>query len=196
MEVTMGMKSVLAKLQMTRLRHQLEPSQFNIPADLLKAKRVLVCLPPGLRELTLLKQFLPSITYLFSKADITLLAMPGIQVTDIYPRKGFQIVTPSVDQIGWSGVPRKSLLSMLHGYNFDTVLDLSLESSTFTSALLLNFPKAIRIGRGNHLGEPYYNLEIKTKYLRDERNIYRSIVETLGEVMNRRISAVGESGGH
>jgi hypothetical protein len=196
MELAMGIKNVLARLQVTRLKHQLEPAAFSIPADLLKAKHVLVCLPAGLRELTLVKQFLPSITFLFHKADITLLAMPGIQVTDIYPRKGFQIVTPSVDQIGWSGFPRKSLLSMLQGYNFDAVLDLSLETSTFTSALLLSFPKAIRIGRGNHLGEPYYNLEIKTKYLRDERNIYRSIVETLGEVMNRRVSTVGESGGH
>ena len=38
---------------------------------------------------------------------------------------------------------------------------------------------AVRIGRGNHLGQPYYNLEIKTKYLRDERNIYRSLLETI-----------------
>ncbi len=50
-----------------------------------------------------------------------------------------------------------------------------------------SFPRAVRIGRGNHLGIPYYNLEIKTKYLRDERNIYRSLLETLSALMNRKL---------
>ncbi len=191
----MGVKELLAKAHVARLKHRLEPTTVSIPGDLLKSKHLLVCLPGGLRELTLVKQFLPAITQMFAKADVTLLAMPGIQVTDIYPRKGFQIITPSVDQLGWSGVPRKSLMSMLQGYNFDTILDLTLEPTVFTSTLLLSFPKAIRIGRGNYLGQPYYNLEIKTKYLRDERNIYRSVLETLGEVMNRRIQPVNESDG-
>jgi hypothetical protein len=73
---------------------------------------------------------------------------------------------------------------MLEHYSFDLVLDLNLEGNSFTSGILLAFPGALRVGRGNHLGEPYYNLEIKTKYLRDERNIYRSLLETLGTIKN------------
>ncbi|MEW6049983.1 MAG: hypothetical protein AB1644_02835 [Candidatus Zixiibacteriota bacterium] len=187
----MGIKKILARYQLGQLRRRVQPFDFNVPADLLKCRHVLICLPNGLRELTLVKQFLPTITYLFGKADVTLLAMPGLQVTDIYPRKGFQLVTPSVDQLGWAGVPKKGFLSMLQGYNIDTVLDLTLESSVFTSTVLLSLPKAIRIGRGNHLGAPYYNLEIKTKFLRDERNIYRSLLEILGEIMNRRVQPLG-----
>lgn len=182
----MGVKHWVANLQMVRLKRKAELNSFNIPSDLLTTKHILVCLPGGLRELTLVKQFLPTIATLFRQSDITLLAMPGIQVTDIYPRKGFQIITPSMDQLGWSGLPKRTFLATLQGYNFDMVLDMNLESSMFTATVLLSTPKAIRVGRGNHLGKPFYNLEIKTKYLRDERNIYRSMLETLGNLMNRR----------
>ena len=182
----MGVKHWVANLQMVRLKRKAELISFNIPSDLLTTKHILVCLPGGLRELTLVKQFLPTIATLFRQSDITLLAMPGIQVTDIYPRKGFQIITPSMDQLGWSGLPKRTFLATLQGYNFDMVLDMNLEASMFTSTVLLSTPRAIRVGRGNHLGKPFYNLEIKTKYLRDERNIYRSMLETLGNLMNRR----------
>lgn len=184
----MGVKHWIANLQLANLRRQAELNSFNIPEDLLRTKHILVCLPGGLRELTLVKQFLPTIATLFRQSDITLLAMPGIQVTDIYPRKGFQIITPSMDQLAWSGLPKRTFLSTLQGYNFDMVLDMNLEQSMFTATVLLNVPRAIRVGRGNHLGKPFYNLEIKTKYLRDERNIYRSMLETLGNLMNRRAS--------
>lgn len=182
----MGIKHWVANVQLANHKRRAELNSFNIPSDLLRTKHILVCLPGGLRELTLVKQFLPTISTLFRQSDITLLAMPGIQVTDIYPRKGFQIITPSMDQMAWSGLPKRTFLNTLRGYNFDMVLDMNLEQSSFTATVLLNVPKAIRVGRGNHLGKPFYNLEIKTKYLRDERNIYRSMLETLGNLMNRR----------
>jgi len=192
----MGVRAWLANAQLGRMRKKTELATFSIPSDLLKTKHILVCLPGGLRELTMVKQFLPVITTLFRQADVTLLAMPGIHVTDIYPRKGFQIITPSVDQMGWAGLPKKTFLSTLSGYNFDMVLDMNLEPSMFISCVLLNFSKAIRIGRGNHLGKPFYNLEIKTKYLRDERNIYRSMLETLGDLMNRRTQLADDNPAH
>ena len=142
------------------------------------------------RELTLVKQYLPAITQLFKPADITLLALPGIKVYDIYPRKGFQILTPSMEQVSWTGLPKKSYLNTLAEQKFDAILDLNLEVSNFTASVLLRFPEAIRIGRGNHLGTPFYNLEIKTKYLRDERNIYRSLLATLGTIMNKRVDGL------
>jgi hypothetical protein len=192
----MGLRSWMADLQLRQLRRKMESNPITVPTDLLRTKHLLVCLPSGLRELTLVKQFLPTISTLFRQADITLLALPGIQVTDIYPRKGFQIITPSVDQLGWAGLPKRGFLQMLQSYNVDLVLDLNLDRSVFTSTVLLSFPHAVRIGRGNHLGEPFYNLEIKTKYLRDERNIYRSILETLGDLMNRRVTVASEPVGH
>lgn len=186
----MWFKNLVAKIQLRRYRSQVKQAAWNFPSDLLKPKRVLVCLPEGLRELTLVKSFLPTINYLFKPADITLLAMPGIKVTDIYPRKGVQLVTPGVDQMTWSGLPKKSFLKTLQDSKFDMLLDMSIESSDFMSAVLLSFPHAVRIGRGNHLGNPYYNFEIKTKYLRDERNIYRSMLATIGQTINRNIDNV------
>ncbi len=183
----MWLKNFIAGFQLRRYRAQMEPSALSFPSDLMKPRKILICLPAGLRELTLVKSFLPTITYLFKPGDITLLAMPGIKVTDIYPRKGVQLLTPTVDQLNWSGLPKKSYVRTLQGQKYDTILDMSIEQSEFMSAILLSFPQAIRIGRGNHLGNPYYNLEIKTKYLRDERNIYRSMLATIGQMINRNI---------
>ena len=183
----MGFRNLVGNYRVGRFRRKMNPSAMSFPSVLFSPRHILVCLPAGLRELTMVKQFLPVITELFKPADITLLSMPGVRLADIYPRKGFQILTPTFDQLTWSGVPKAGYLEHLKSYKFDAVLDMTLESSLFTSAILLNFPDAIRIGRGNHLGEPYYNLEIKTKYLRDERNIYRSLLETLGTIMNKTI---------
>jgi hypothetical protein len=188
--LTSGIRKLVADWQVSRMRRRMRPEMVAFPADLLKPKHVLVCLPAGLRELTLVKQYLPDITAMFKPADVTLLALPDIKVFDIYPRKGFQILTPSREQLSWSGLPSRPFLKMLMMQNFDTILDLNLDVSSFPSSILLCFPKAVRIGRGNHLGEPFYNLEIKTKYLRDERNIYKTLLETLGAIINRRPNGV------
>lgn len=176
-------KEIIGHWQLKKMKRNMEPVARSFPADLMKPKNILVCLPGSLRELTLVKQFLPDISALFKSASITLLAMPGVRLNEIYPRRGYQLLTPSSDQLSWSGIPSKSYIETLKQFKFDMVLDLNLEPSYFTSAVLLSFPAAIRIGRGNHLGRPFYNLEIKTKYLRDERNIYRSLLDTLEAII-------------
>lgn len=182
----MNLKDIVAGVKIRQVKRRMELDTITFPDALIKPKHILVCLPGGLRELTLVKQLLPNITELFKPADITLLSMPGMRVSDIFPRKGFQILSPSMDQLTWSGIPKKSFAEHLRGQKFDLVLDLNLTASKFTSSVLLNFPSAVRIGRGNHLGRPFYNLEIKTKFLRDERNIYRSLLETIGTIKNSR----------
>ncbi len=172
-------KNIIARMKLAQLRKQMNNATFQFPNVLRTPKRILICLPGELRELTTLKQFLPDVKELFKPADVTLLAMPGLKIADIFPRKGFNILTPSEDQVGWTGMAKKSYVTFLQDYKFDIILDLNLGPSLFTSSILLNYPEALRVGRGNHLGRPYYNLEIKTKYLRDERNIYRSLLATL-----------------
>jgi len=179
-----GIKSFVANMKVRQIARRMKPEAVRFPEALQTPRHILVCLPGGLRELTLVKQFLPSITDLFKPADIVLLSMPGVRVTDIFPRKGFQILSPTPDQITWSGLPKKSYLDMLKDLKIDLVLDLNFDTSNFTSSILLSFPRAVRIGRGNHRGDPYYNLEIKTKYLRDERNIYRSLLDIIGGIKN------------
>ncbi len=186
----MSLKDLLAGVKLRRIKKRMEPDTLSFPDVLMKPGHVLVCLPGGLRELTLVKQLLPMITDLFKPADIALLSMPGMRVNDIFPRKGFQILSPTVDQITWTGLPKKSYIELLQGHKYDLVLDLNLQPSKFTSGILLNLPHAVRIGRGNHLGKPYYNLEIKTRFLRDERNIYRSLLETIGAIKNSRSQSV------
>lgn len=182
----MNVKNLVASIALRRRSNHLDTATFDFPQVLNRPKQVLVCLPGNLRQLTLVKQFLPALSELFKPAEITLLSMPGVRIADIFPRKGFRILTPTSDQTTWSGLARKSYLKLLQDSKFDLVLDLNLETSNFISSILLNFPRSVRIGRGNHLGQPYYNLEIKTKYLRDEQNIYRSLIETLDLIKNSR----------
>ena len=182
----MSLKSLVAGLKLKRLKGKMDSDPFEFPAVLVAPKHVLVCLPSSLRQMTLVKQFFPLLTDLFKPAEITLLPVPGMKIADIFPRKGFNILSPTPDQLSWSGLPKKSFLRTLQSYNFDLLLDLNLDSSLFTSTVLLAFPKAVRIGRGNHLGQPFYNVEIKTKYLRDERNIYRSLLETIRLIKSQR----------
>jgi hypothetical protein len=190
------LKNLLGGWQLRSLKGMMDTGVRQFPADLLTPKQVLICLPGGLRELTLVKQFLPEISSLFRGASVSLLAMPGVKVHDIYPRRGYQILTPSADQLRWSGVPKRSFLETLKGYGFDLLLDLNLEFSYFTAGVLLSFPSAIRVGRGNHLGPPFYNIEIKTRYLRDERNIYRSLLETLEHIMQVKSEVSGTEPGN
>lgn len=172
-------KHVMAGMQVRSRSRRMHSEPFLVPGSLRNPRKVLICLPGGLRELTLIKSFLPTIADLFSSADITLLPLPGSVVADIFPRKGFHIENTNVDKLSWTGLPSKEFLKRLDGERFDLVIDLDLEGSYFTAAVLLNFPGAIRVGRGNHLGAPFYNLEIKSKYLRDEKNIYRSLFDTI-----------------
>lgn len=177
-------KNIIARYTIRHSKKQMRSSTITIPGALQTPRHVLVCLPGGLRELTLVKQLLPNIAEVFKPADVTLLSLPGIKVKDIFPHKGFQILSPTADQLTWSGLAKKSYIDTLQDLKFDLVLDLNLEQSNFTSSILLSFPEALRIGRGNHLGRPFYNLEIKTKYLRDERNIYRSLLDTIQDIRN------------
>lgn len=181
----MSFKSLIANIKIIRMKNKIESEIFNFPSALNSPKNILVCLPRGLRELTIVKEFLPTISEMFKNAKITLMPTPGIKVSDMYPRKGFNILSPTSDQLTWSGLPKKNYLTILQSNNFDMILDLNFEESSFTSGILLSFPKALRIGKGNFLGEPFYNLEIKTKFLRDERNIYRSIFDTLSVLKGR-----------
>lgn len=183
-----GIKDIAArfKLRLMLKNHRSKPVSF--PLDIMKTECLMVCLPPGQRELTMIKQFLPDLSRIFSGAEIYLLASPGSQVYGIFPRKGYRIMTPSGDQLTWSGLARKNYINILKQNHFDLILDLNLAPNYFVKSILLSFPNSIRIGSGSNLGAPYYNLEIKSKYLRDEKNIYRSIIEIIGKFRENRPS--------
>ncbi|HSH00774.1 MAG TPA: hypothetical protein VLB27_12015, partial [candidate division Zixibacteria bacterium] len=52
----------------------------------------------------------------------------------------------------------------------------------FVAMALLSFRDCVKIGISEHLGDPFYNLQIRTNYLRDERNIYRSFVDAIAQL--------------
>ncbi len=187
----MSLKSFIGRISLRRRLKQMTPATLNFPGALTGTKQVLVCLPGGLKELTIVKQFLPTIKEIFKPAVITLMPMPGVRVNDIYPRKGFNILSPTLNQVTWAGLPRRNYVKSLQDLEFDMLLDLNFEQSMFVSGILLSFPEAVRVGRGSFLGKPYYNLEIRTRYLRDERNICRSLLQTLEKIKGAAIAPPG-----
>jgi len=132
----------------------------------------------------MIKQFLPDLSRTFAEAEINLMASPGSSGYDIFPRKGYRIMTPTSQHISWCGLASKRYLKLLRENMYDLILDFNLSQNYFSQSILLAFPKAIKIGKGNSLGPPYYNLEIKTKFIRDEKNIYKSIITTIDKLKN------------
>jgi hypothetical protein len=128
------------------------------------------------------KQVLPDITSVFGGRNVHLLAFPGSNVESIFPSKGFRIISPGKSTLSWSGLPSRSFLEKLSQNRFDYVFDTNLTDNRFAARILLHFPNAVRFGHRGHLGHPYLNLEIKTKFLRDRRLIYRSIIEVIANL--------------
>ncbi len=174
----MGIKSVMAKLVLKRASARLDTEPLSVPL-LLQGKTVLVLLPAIQSDLTVFKQVLPSLTDLFGENNVYLLACPDIEVRSILPSKGLRIITPSKSSVNWFRLPTSSFLQKLRKWNFDYIFDTNLSENEFAARILLNFPRAVRFGCNGRLGHPYLNLEIKTRYLRDRRLIYRSILEVL-----------------
>lgn len=178
------LKKILARFKLSVLRKRQESAPITIPDDIIAARHILILLPPGQRELTMIKDLLPDITRVFSGGEIYILASPGSTVYNIFPRKGYRIMTPTSQHLDWSGLPRNNYVKSLKETGFDVLLDLNLGINYFSQAILLSFSQALKIGRGNHLGTPYYNLEIKSRYIRDEKNIYKSIITTIDRIKN------------
>jgi hypothetical protein len=141
-----------------------------------------VLLPASQRELTIVKQILPEITAIFGGRNVSLLAYPNTHVESIFPTKGFRIISPGRSALGWSGLPSHSFLDKLMQNRYDYVFDTNLSENRFAARILLCFPDAVRFGHKGHLGLPYLNLEVKTKFLRDRRLIYRSILEVIANL--------------
>lgn len=178
----MGLRAFFASARIGWEKRQSDPAEFSFPRSVTESQQVLICLPQGLRELTLVKPFLPEMADMFAPAEMYLLATPGSHVANVFPRKGYRILAPGNAQRSWSGLPKPSYLETLNKNSFDLIIDLNLRDNPFVACVLLSFDDCVKVGCGNHLGRPFYNLEIRTAYLRDERNIYRSFVDTLAQL--------------
>jgi hypothetical protein len=177
----MGIKSVVSKIGLARAASKTKSSALSLPLEL-KGKSLLVLLPPGQRELTVVKQILPDISAIFGSRDVYLLAYPNTNVESIFPTKGFRIISPGKSSLNWSGLPTHAFLEKLAQNRFDYIFDTNLGENRFAARILLNFPQAVRFGHKGRLGVPYLNLEIKTTFLRDRRLIYRSVLEVVANL--------------
>ncbi len=102
-------------------------------------------------------------------------------------------MSPAPNQLTWGGMAKKKYKEMLRQNNYNLLLDMNLSTNYFVQSILLSFPDAIRIGVANYLGQPYYNIEIKTRFLRDEKNIYKSMIETVDRLLNSEQAAIDKS---
>lgn len=178
----MGIRSFVASAQIGWRKRQHIGIEHHFADAIQSATHVLICLPQGLRELTLVKPYLPELGDVFAPAEMYLLATPGSHVANIFPRKGFRILAPGMNQSSWAGLPKPAFLRTLHANKIDLIIDLNLRDNPFVAMALLSFRDCVKIGISEHLGDPFYNLQIRTNYLRDERNIYRSFVDAIAQL--------------
>ena len=177
----MGIKSIVSKFGLSRAASKTPSGSLSLPLEL-KDKSLLVILPASQRELTVVKQILPDITAVFGSLNVHLLAYPDTYVESIFPSKGFKIIAPNKAALSWSGLPNRAFLDKIKQNRFDYIFDTNLSENLFAARILLSFPEAVRFGHKGNLGHPYLNLEIKTKFLRDRRLIYRSILEVVANL--------------
>ena len=177
----MGLKSFVAGTRIGWQKRQYKSSPLHFSSAIQNATNVLICLPQGLRELTLVKPYLPELGDVFAPAEMYLLATPGSHVANIFPRKGFRILAPGSNQRSWTGLPKPGFLRTLQANKIDLIIDMNLRDNPFVAMALLSFD-CVKIGVGDHLGDPFYNLQIRTNYLRDQRNIYRSFVDAISQL--------------
>ncbi len=187
-----SLKKILAGAKLRMMLRSYQSAVISLPGDLRNCRNVLVCLPPEQRELTMIKGLLPDISRIFSESEIYLMASPNSTIYDIFPRKGYRIMTPTSQHLTWSGLASRIYIKQLRETNYNLILDLNLTSSSFARSILLAFPEAIKIGRSNVLGTPYYNIEIKTKFIRDAKNIYRSMIDTIDRLKNPASNNINE----
>lgn len=185
-------REIAARLRLNWMLKKYHSYPINLPHDMVNAERLLVCLPEGQRELTMIRQFLPDLSQVFYGSEIFLMASPGSPVYDIFPRKGYRIVTPTSKNVCWSGLAHRSYIEELKKNKYGMILDLNLRSNYFARSILLSFPRAVRIGQGDGSGLPYYNVEIKTRFIRDEKNIYKSIIETIENLKSSSVASLDE----
>lgn len=183
----MKIKALVARVRLARAASRTRSGPVAVPLEL-AAKSLLVLLPSEQRELTVVKQVLPELTGIFGDQNVYLMGYPGTNVESIFPSKGFRIISPGKSAMTWCGLPSHGFLERLKSTRFDYIFDTNLTDNPFAARVLLNFPEAIRFGSSGHLGLPYLNLEIKTKYLRDRRLIYRSILEVIANLARIPIS--------
>jgi len=187
-----SLKNIFAGTKLRMILRSYQSSVISLPDDLHHCSNVLVCLPSEQRELTMIKSLLPEISRIFSESEIYLMAAPNSTIYDIFPRKGYRIMTPTSQHLTWSGLASRGYLKQLRETNYNLILDLNLTPNSFARSILLAFPEAVKIGRSNVLGTPYYNIEIKTKFIRDAKNIYRSMVETIDKLKNPASNNINE----
>ena len=178
-------KNFVASTQIQWRKRSYHSESISFPDAISSANHVLVCLPEGLRELTTVKPYLPELVDIFAPAEMYLLASPGAQnITNILPRRGYRILAPTESNATWSGLPKSPYLRSIRNNPIDLIVDLNLAFNPFVARMLLEFESVVKIGVGNLLGGPFYNLEVRTSYLRDERNIYRSLIDTVAGLRN------------
>jgi len=180
----MGFKTVLAKAALVRTASKTKSAPLSLPLEF-SGKSLLVLLPSEQRELTVVKQILPEITKIFGDRNVYMLAFPGTHIESIFPSKGFRYISPGKPGVSWSGLPTKKLLDKLRSHKFDYIFDTNLTQNVFAARILLEFPRAVRFGNSGGLGLPYLNLEIKTRFLRDRGQIYRSILDVVGHLAHK-----------
>jgi len=181
------MNPVVRSLLIWKNKLFFRPEPFAFAKTLNEARSILVLPPHQADSFSSVFNHLAPLESVFRNLKVFFLLPFGTQGF-ISTLKTCEIVLLDKEDIGWSGLPRRSFVQKLRICGFDVTLDLDLSKNFLNAYLGLLSQAKVRIGAKGRWGPPFYNLELTVPpdllYL-DEQ--YDCMIRTLRSVRMEKI---------
>ncbi len=152
---------MIRRLLLWWLRYRIHPEEFSFPSSLARARRVLVLMPTSREALRQVEYFLSRVPRVFPRAKVTLVYPPRSIAATFYNPYGFDVIVPTIGDVGLTGWPRRRFVKNLFPKPFDVVITLNKEPTLFFAALLVKSKTHVRIGLPGGLGMPFTSVELR-----------------------------------
>lgn len=142
------------------------------------ARRALVVLPEGTRDIASVQWILRNLSDRFSSGSLTVVASKE-QVQWMKDEAKFQVLSYTTEDITTWFLPRQELLGRMKRSTFDVAFDLN-TTFALASAFLCRESKApLRVSFMKNHADEFYNFQVNTKSINSLAIAYRNLVRCL-----------------
>jgi hypothetical protein len=131
-------------------------SKFSIPQTGLKARHLVVVLPPDFHDFDVAQHVLEPLIEHTNPGQTTVLVRENFR-TWLSPDLGVKIVTFNVDQKSWLGFPKEQMQRKVSELGADVVVDLTPAFNPYTAALAAATKAPLRISLATEQWNEFYN---------------------------------------
>jgi hypothetical protein len=118
-------------------------------------------MPSAKDALRQVEYFLSRVPRVFPRSKVTLVYPPRSIAATFYNPYGFEVLVPTIGDLGLTGWPRGRFVKKLFTKQFDVVITLDKEPTLFFAALLAKSKTQVRIGLPGALGMPFTSVELR-----------------------------------